>query len=168
MKALLLSLMLLLPFSAQAAIDAYEFSDEQKEARFQQLTGELRCPKCQNQNIADSDAPLASDLRREVHRMLEEGESDEGIIDFMVTRYGDFVLYRPRVNETTWLLWYGPFVLLGIGVLVVVLISRNRRQSTPTGPKASSEVGGQYQASEGLTTEEAERLNKLLQRDSDQ
>ncbi len=168
MRALLLWLMLLAPLSAQAAIDAYEFTDEQKEERFQQLTNELRCPKCQNQNIADSDAPLAADLRREVHRMLEEGEPDESIIDFMVTRYGDFVLYRPRVNETTWLLWYGPFVLLGIGVLVVVLISRNRRQAGLSTPDKPSAASGQYQASEGLSAEEAARLNKLLQQDSDQ
>ncbi|GAA0689122.1 cytochrome c maturation protein CcmH [Marinobacterium maritimum] len=167
MRTLLLWLMLLAPLSAQAAIDAYEFSDEQKEERFQQLTNELRCPKCQNQNIADSDAPLAADLRREVHRMLEEGEPDDSIIDFMVTRYGDFVLYRPRVNETTWLLWYGPFVLLGIGILVVVLISRNRRQNARAADGKPAAAGSQYQASEGLSVEEAERLNKLLQQDSD-
>ncbi|MBV0934548.1 cytochrome c-type biogenesis protein [Marinobacterium weihaiense] len=169
MRALLMWLMLLVPLSAQAAIDAYEFSDEQKEERFQQLTNELRCPKCQNQNIADSDAPLAADLRREVHRMLEAGEPNESIIDFMVTRYGDFVLYRPRVNETTWLLWYGPFVLLGIGILVVVLISRNRRQNSASTSEATPPAApGRYQASDSLSTEEAERLNKLLQRDSDQ
>ncbi len=168
MRALLLWLMLLAPLSAQAAIDAYEFSDEQNAERFQQLTNELRCPKCQNQNIADSDAPLAADLRREVHRMLEEGEPDESIIDFMVTRYGDFVLYRPRVNEATWLLWYGPFVLLAIGILVVVLISRNRRQHTRAASGKPVTQGNEYQASEGLSAEEAARLNKLLQQDSDQ
>ncbi len=168
MRTLMLWLMLLAPLSAQAAIDAYEFTDEQNEDRFQQLTNELRCPKCQNQNIADSDAPLAADLRREVYRMLEEGEPDESIIDFMVTRYGDFVLYRPRVNETTWLLWYGPFVLLGIGVLVVVLISRNRRQVSRSAADKPAAASGQYQASEALSAKETERLNKLLQQDSDQ
>lgn len=167
MSRVLLWLMLLVPLSAQAAIDAYEFTDAQNEERFQQLTNELRCPKCQNQNIADSDAPLAEDLRREVYHMLEAGEPDESIIDFMVTRYGDFVLYRPRVNETTWLLWYGPFVLLGIGVLAVVLISRNRRRDAGMSKRAA-DVESQYQASESLSTEEAERLKKLLQQDSDQ
>lgn len=160
--------LLLAPLSAQAAIDAYEFSDSEREERFHQLTNELRCPKCQNQNIADSDAPLASDLRREVHRMLEEGEPDDSIIDFMVTRYGEFVLYRPRVTETTWLLWYGPFVLLGIGVLVVVLISRNRRHKQAATTSAGSEMSAGYSPSEGLSAEEAERLNKLLQREKDQ
>lgn len=167
MMRLLLLALIWLPLSAQATIDAYEFSEPKNEERFHQLTNELRCPKCQNQNISDSDAPLAADLRREVYRMLEDGEPNEEIIDFMVTRYGEFVLYRPRVNETTWLLWYGPFVLLGIGALVVVLISRNRRQADKTAVERAP-VDGHYQASEGLSAEEAERLNTLLQRDSDQ
>ncbi|PSL12396.1 cytochrome c-type biogenesis protein CcmH [Marinobacterium halophilum] len=160
-------LLLLLPLSAYATIDAYEFSNQENEKRFHELTHELRCPKCQNQNIADSDAPLATDLRREVHRMLESGESNDEIADFMVTRYGDFVLYRPRVNETTWLLWYGPFVLLGVGILVVVLISRNRRQGKVEATEKPM-TGSGYKASEGLSTGEADRLNTLLQRDSDQ
>jgi len=169
MRAFFLTLLLLLPGFSQAAIDAYEFSDEQNEKRFQQLTNELRCPKCQNQNIADSDAPLAADLRREVYRMLEQGEPDENIIDFMVTRYGDFVLYRPRVNEVTWLLWYGPFILLGIGLLTVVLISRNRRQSAGSATEATrtADESGAYTPEPGLAAEEAERLKTLLQQDSD-
>jgi len=169
MRAFFLTLLLLLPGLSQAAIDAYEFSDEQNEKRFQQLTNELRCPKCQNQNIADSDAPLAADLRREVYRMLEQGEPDENIIDFMVTRYGDFVLYRPRVNEVTWLLWYGPFILLGIGLLTVVLISRNRRQSAGSATEATrtADESGAYTPEPGLAAEEAERLKTLLQQDSD-
>jgi len=172
-RALFLSLLMLLPGAVQATIDAYEFSDTQNEKRFQQLTGELRCPKCQNQNIADSDAPLATDLRREVHRMIEQGKEDEQIIDFMVTRYGEFVLYRPRVNEVTWLLWYGPFVLLGIGLLAVVMISRNRRQRQASGSGeggSNAELSSHseaYTPEPGLDAEEAERLKKLLQRDSD-
>jgi cytochrome c-type biogenesis protein CcmH len=174
MRVFLLTLLILLPGLSQATIDAYEFSDEQYEKRFHELTGELRCPKCQNQNIADSDAPLAADLRREVYRMLEQGEPNESIIDFMVTRYGEFVLYRPRVNEVTWLLWYGPFVLLGVGVLAVVMISRNRRQHV--GSTSGEETGrtrqadgrtDEYAPEPGLDPEEAERLKKLLQRDSD-
>jgi cytochrome c-type biogenesis protein CcmH len=106
--------------------------------------------------------------------MLEQGEPNESIIDFMVTRYGEFVLYRPRVNEVTWLLWYGPFVLLGIGVLAVVMISRNRRQHD--GSTSGEETGrtrqadgrtDEYAPEPGLDPEEAERLKKLLQRDSD-
>ncbi|MBV1789372.1 cytochrome c-type biogenesis protein CcmH [Marinobacterium sp. D7] len=139
--------------TAQATIEAYEFDDKATEERFQQLTEELRCPKCQNNNIADSNSPIASDLRREVYRMLNQGASDDEVIDFMVTRYGEFVLYRPRVTEMTWILWYGPFVLLGIGALAVLLISRRRRQSTAEGPKV------------GLDAAERERLNQLLEQD---
>jgi len=169
MRTLFLALVLLLPGLSHAAIDAYEFSNEQNEKRFQQLTNELRCPKCQNQNIADSDAPLAADLRREVYRMLEQGEPDERIIDFMVTRYGDFVLYRPRVNKVTWLLWYGPFILLGIGLVAVVLISRNRRQLAERAESQAATDGRTdgYTPEPGLKAEEAERLKALLQQDSD-
>jgi cytochrome c-type biogenesis protein CcmH len=171
MRSLLLSLLLLLPLSAQATIDAFEFSDPEYEDRFHDLNQVLRCPKCQNQNISDSDAPLAADLRREVYRMVEEGQSDEQVIDFMVTRYGDFVLYRPRVNSMTWVLWYGPYVLLAIGILVVVLISRNRRQRAgsqdPNAATRDSGAATEVPSAPSLNPEEAERLKKLLQRDSD-
>lgn len=83
---------------AQAAIDTYEFSDESDRQRFRELTSELRCPKCQNQNIADSDAPIAMDLRREIFRMLESGQDDEQIVEHLVARYGDFVRYKPPVE----------------------------------------------------------------------
>lgn len=155
MKRLLLSLLLLWPLSVTAAIDAYEFSDPVTEARFQELTAELRCPKCQNNNIADSNSPIASDLRREVYLMLEAGATDQEVVNFMVDRYGEFVLYRPRVNEMTWLLWYGPFGLLAVGLVVVLLVSRNRRRRQSAGPQRE------------LDARERERLNKLLQQDKD-
>jgi cytochrome c-type biogenesis protein CcmH len=169
MRSLLLALCMLLPLSAQATIDAFEFTEPEYETRFHDLNQVLRCPKCQNQNISDSDAPLAADLRREVYRMLEEGQSDEQVVDFMVTRYGDFVLYRPRVNSMTWVLWYGPYVLLGIGILVVVLISRNRRHKAGGREETAAEPrqGTATEVSSSLNAEEAERLKKLLQRDSD-
>ena len=88
---------------------------------------------CQNQNIAESDAALAADLRREVHRMILAGQSDDAIIEFMVARYGDFVLYRPQLKAKTVLLWTGPFVL-GIGALVLLLIQLRRRSSTQATP----------------------------------
>ena len=95
---------LTLSLGAHAAIDTYEFQDEGARNRYRTLTEELRCPKCQNQNIADSDAPIAKDLRNEIHRMLGEGKSDDEIVDFLVARYGDFVHYKPPINERTWLL----------------------------------------------------------------
>ncbi|RML38486.1 Cytochrome c-type bioproteinsis protein CycL, partial [Pseudomonas syringae pv. maculicola] len=79
-----------------------------ERARYSELTRELRCPKCQNQDIADSNAPIAADLRKEIYRMLGEGQSNQKIIDFMVDRYGDFVRYKPSLNARTWLLWFGP------------------------------------------------------------
>ncbi|WP_137817366.1 cytochrome c-type biogenesis protein [Pseudomonas sp. 2FG] len=115
---------------AQAAIDTYEFADEAERARFRQLTQELRCPKCQNQDIADSNAPIATDLRREIVRMLGEGKSNEQIVEFMVDRYGEFVRYKPALNARTWLLWYGPAGLLIAGLLVMgVLVLRRRREA---------------------------------------
>ncbi len=130
MKRLLIACLLGLSLIgvARAAIDTYEFKDEVERERFRGLTEELRCPKCQNQNIADSNAPIATDLRREIFRMLEEGKSDKEIVDYLVLRYGDFVMYKPPLDSRTWLLWYGPFALLGAGALgLVVLVLRRRR-----------------------------------------
>jgi len=95
------------------------FASQQQQERFNKLTEELRCLVCQNQNLADSDAPLAHDLRREVHEMVLAGRTNQQIKEFLVTRYGDFVLYRPPVQKNTYLLWLGPLILLLIGGLVL-------------------------------------------------
>ena len=95
------------------------FASQQQEERFNQLTQELRCLVCQNQNLADSDAPLAHDLRREVHEMLQTGQSNEEIKRFLVERYGDFVLYRPPVQTNTYLLWLAPLFLFLAGALIL-------------------------------------------------
>jgi len=114
---------LLLSFSVYAQVQAVQeplvFESQQQQDRFDELTKELRCLVCQNQNLADSDAPLAHDLRREVHAMLQTGQSNEQIKQFMVERYGDFVLYRPPVQQNTYLLWLAPAVLLLIGAWVL-------------------------------------------------
>ncbi|MBV2134572.1 cytochrome c-type biogenesis protein CcmH [Pseudomonas sp. MAP12] len=141
---------LTLSLGAHAAIDTYEFKDEGDRARYRTLTEELRCPKCQNQNIADSDAPIAMDLRREIHRMLGEGKSNDEIVDFLVARYGDFVRYNPPVNARTWLLWYGPWLLLGGGLGVLALIVLRRRRPAASGQGAD------------LSAEERARLEQLL------
>lgn len=147
-KSALLGLFLVT--SAQAAIDTYEFRDEAERERYRTLTEELRCPKCQNQNIADSNAPIAMDLRQEIFRMLEEGKSNDQIVDFLVDRYGDFVRYSPPVNAKTLLLWYGPagLLVLGFGVLTTILVRRRRVEKTP--------------ASNTLSETERERLAQLL------
>ena len=111
-----------------------EFRDAREEARFHRLVSELRCVMCQNQSLADSNAQIAFDLRREVLELMREGRSDAQIKDFLVERYGEFVLYRPRVEATTWLLWLGPGLLLLAGGFVVARIVR--RRATARGPVA--------------------------------
>jgi cytochrome c-type biogenesis protein CcmH len=134
---------------AQAAIDAYTFKDDAERARYAELTRELRCPKCQNQDIADSNAPIAADLRKEIYRMLGEGQSNQQIIDFMVDRYGEFVRYKPELNAHTWLLWFGPAgLLLGGAVLIGVIVVRRRRSG-----REDADV---------LSDEERQRLAHLL------
>tara|TARA_R110001599_G_scaffold63704_16_gene177721 strand:- start:4706 stop:5140 length:435 start_codon:yes stop_codon:yes gene_type:complete len=120
--------MLLLSAYAAAVIETYEFSTPALEARYQLLSEELRCPKCQNQNIADSNAPISQDLRRLLHQQLEAGASDEEILEFMVARYGEFVRYRPAFNAVTAVLWLAPLLLLLAGVAGLLLILRGRRQ----------------------------------------
>ena len=107
-------------------VDTYTFQDPVTEKRFNELNKELRCPKCQNQNLSGSNSPIAQDLRREVYELLHQGKADIEIMNYMVARYGEFVLYRPRVNSLTYILWFAPAVLILIGVLVVVFIVRRK------------------------------------------
>lgn len=138
---------------AHAAIDTYEFAKDGDRERFRELTKELRCPKCQNQDIADSNAPIAADLRKEIFRMLGEGKDNQQIIDFMVDRYGDFVRYRPALTGKTALLWFGPAGLLLGGVVVIALIVRRRRVERAAGKDT-------------LSAEERERLDQLLDKNT--
>ena len=126
MRRLLLAL-LLLSGPVLAVIESYPFEDEALLARYQALSAELRCPKCQNQNIADSNSPIAADLRSQLHRQLHEGRSDEEIIEYMVERYGEFVLYRPRWNRVTVVLWLAPLIFLALA-LGIVWAALGRRQ----------------------------------------
>ena len=130
MKQLLLVVTLAFTFAigqAAASAEFYEFETAEQERRFNQLAGELRCPKCQNQTIADSDAPLAQDMRQRVYEMVMAGQSNQEIIEFMKVRYGDFVHYRPPVNRSTLILWLGPLLAFVIGIIVIVLNVRLRR-----------------------------------------
>jgi len=149
-----LLLLVLFSTSSFAAIDTHNFKSVEDEKRFHALAAELRCPKCQNQNIADSDSPIAKDLRTEVFRMIDEGAEDESIIDFMVTRYGDFVLYRPKMNSQTWLLWNGPFLVLGFGVLVILVVVWQRRSRRNVSEAA-------------LSSDDQARLDALLKQDKE-
>ena len=125
-----------LPAFAQANQQAdaapLQFRDTSEEARFHALAAELRCVMCQNQSLADSNALIALSLRREVLELMRAGQSDTQIKDFLVQRYGDFVLYKPRVEGRTWLLWLGPAAILLAGAaLVVVLVRRRPAQPIP-------------------------------------
>lgn len=127
----LLAMLLCLPLLAHAAIAVYEFETPEQEQRFRNLIEELRCPKCQNQSISDSDADIAQDMRAQVAEMLREGRSDEEIVQFFVTRYGDFVTYKPPVNAETMILWAGPGVVFVIGLMLVLLQIRRARARAP-------------------------------------
>ncbi|WP_348983154.1 cytochrome c-type biogenesis protein [Herbaspirillum sp. ST 5-3] len=130
MRKFFLSLMLVLSFAAQAKEAPPAAADPALEKRMLDLTEQLRCLVCQNQTIADSHAELAIDLKNQVREKLAAGMSDKDVINYMVERYGDFVLYKPPVKGATWLLWFGPFLLLigGIAVLVVKV----KRRDAPT------------------------------------
>ena len=129
---LLLALLIpLASLNANAVIETYEFSTPELEVRYKALSQELRCPKCQNQNIADSNAPISRDLRAIVHEQLEAGASDEEIIVYLVDRYGEFVRYRPGVDNNTFWLWSAPLILLLMALTIVWLqIRADRKAST--------------------------------------
>jgi cytochrome c-type biogenesis protein CcmH len=145
MRSLLL--MLAVACSLAAAQEARPLADDPVlEARVMHIAEELRCLVCQNETIAASHADLAVDLRKQIRLKLQQGQSREQIVDFMVQRYGDFVLYKPPVKRSTWLLWAGPFVLLAVALLGLGFTIRRRRQ-TPAAP---------------LPAAEAERARRLL------
>lgn len=119
----------MLPMVTLAAVDAEPLSSADLHTRYQHMITELRCPKCQNQNLADSDSPISADLRRQIRSMLEEGRSDAQIEDYLVARYGDYILYRPRLQDSTYVLWLAPIFLLVTAILLFFFIVRRQRQS---------------------------------------
>ena len=122
------AVVLLMLASVALAQEPLVFESPEQEARYIELTTELRCMVCQNQNLADSDAPLAQDLRKEIHSMMLAGQNNEQITTFLVDRYGDFVLYRPAMKGNTLALWLIPGVLLGIGAIAVFFTVRSRNR----------------------------------------
>ncbi|WP_445397177.1 cytochrome c-type biogenesis protein [Zobellella sp. An-6] len=149
--ALLAGLVLTAPLPARAAIDVYEFDSPEQEDVFRELVRELRCPKCQNQDISDSNAELAKDLRDKTHEMLLAGSSKQEIIDYMVARYGNFILYKPPLMASTLILWLGPVLVILLGLGVVLLRTRRGRRGR----------------SEALSAEEQKRLAELLNKDKE-
>ncbi|ALN58181.1 cytochrome C biogenesis protein ccmH [Lysobacter enzymogenes] len=135
--------MLSAPLSAQPANDPapLRYSDPAEERRFHDLVAELRCVMCQNQSLADSNAQIAHDLRREVLDLMRQGKSDAQIKEFLVARYGEFVLYRPRVESTTWLLWFGPALVLLAGGYLVARVIRTRASGTGADDGTATDLG---------------------------
>lgn len=148
---IILTSFFLLNTSIYASVEVKQFENPKQEQRYKKLIDELRCLVCQNQNLADSNASLAVDLRKQVYKMISEGQSDKEIMDFMVTRYGDFVLYRPPFKASTLLLWIGPFIILAIGLIVLMRFIRQRKKVVTT-----------------LTNNDKEKLKQLLDEDKDQ
>ncbi len=113
------------------AIDPTDYRSAEEEQRFRSLAAELRCVMCQNQSLADSNAMIAKDLRLELLTLIREGKSDDEIKQFMVSRYTDFVLYKPPMRPGTWLLWFGPFLVLFVGIGIIFMIVRKRSAAMP-------------------------------------
>jgi len=124
----LLILTLLFMSQANARFETHDFATPKMESDYNVLVQELRCLVCQNQNLADSNAELAQDMRLLVYKKLSEGLSREEIVDFMVVRYGDFVMYRPPVKKSTFLLWFGPLIFFAVAALVVFSYMRKQKK----------------------------------------
>ncbi|WP_032092319.1 cytochrome c-type biogenesis protein [Necropsobacter rosorum] len=146
-----------LSLSAPAAIDALDFSSVQQEKDYQSLTQELRCPQCQNNNIADSNATIAVDMRAKVFELLQEGKSKQDIVDYMVARYGNFVTYNPPLTVATVILWVAPVALILFGIFFIL---RRKPQSGAKQPAASANHAEAQ--SPALNAEQQRRLQALL------
>lgn len=153
-----LALLLLVSLSAAAVIEIEPLPNQELETRYRAMLEVMRCPKCQNQNLKDSNSPIAADLRGEIRRLLEEGRTDEEIVTYLVNRYGDFVRYKPALKNNTLVLWFGPSVLVLVAVLVGILIVRRQRRTVAvTSPLSATE---QQRLSELLDTESKPREDK--------
>ncbi|WP_040572148.1 heme lyase NrfEFG subunit NrfF [Shewanella benthica] len=149
MGAILLSLTVISVYATP--VDIYEFKSAENQKRALELAHSLRCPQCQNQNLIDSNSPVAKDLRLEVYQMVDAGKDYDEVIEFMTSRYGDFVLYKPRMEPKTYILWLGPIGFLVIGLLIGFFFVRKQR---------ISQVEDQE-----ISVEEQKELDRLLNRD---
>lgn len=140
MRHLLAVIGLCLALPCFASIDAYQFSSPQNEALYNELIDEVRCPKCQNQTVAESDADLSQDIKDKIFEMVEQGKNKDDILAFMIDRYGYFVHYQPPVKKTTWVLWYGPFLFLLVAVLGVFFWMRARNKAARDEPSELDEA----------------------------
>ena len=131
LHVLLVALLTFAGVTHAQAIEPMPFADHAQELRFQHLTQQLRCPMCQNETLADSNAPIARDLRNQIFQLMQQGKSDDEIKQYLVDRYSDYVLYDPPLKPGTWLLWFGPLLILcgGAGVVLVAIRKRSRAES---------------------------------------
>jgi cytochrome c-type biogenesis protein CcmH len=148
---LIIACCLLWAAQATAGLEKFDFTGNVEEDRYKELIAEIRCLVCQNQSLSDSDAELAHDLRQEVYDLMNQGQDNSQIVDFLVYRYGDFVLYNPPVKPSTYWLWYGPFILLVLGIIMLIRTVRQRGKQTDS----------------GFSEQEQARLDKLLGDDGD-
>jgi cytochrome c-type biogenesis protein CcmH len=132
MKKFYLVVLMVLGQWVHAGVEYRQFDNPEQEKAYTTLIDELRCLVCQNQTIADSNADLAKDLRRQVYEMLQQGKSQQDIVDFMTGRYGDFVMYRPPLSTKTLFLWGGPLLFVVLGLIMLVVVSRRKRKANET------------------------------------
>ncbi len=156
-KTVIIILFLILHLSAIAADDPVEFNNPELQKRYYELIDEIRCLVCQNQSLADSHADLAQDLRNEIYNKVLAGERDEQIVTFLVERYGDFVLYRPPLTKNTWLLWFGPFLFMLIGIIFAIILIK----------KQSADKSVPSELNESQQQRLTELLKEDMQRDKD-
>ncbi len=135
MRMLFILMLLHIGAASAGPVETYEFASPEQEQLYLKLSDTLRCLVCQNQSIAESNADLATDLRKEIYNMLQQGMDEDEIVAFMVERYGDFVLYKPPMKPMTWLLWFGPAIILIAGFVFVMRIVR--KQDTDEEPALS-------------------------------
>jgi cytochrome c-type biogenesis protein CcmH len=141
-------LIMLLSGFAFAAVDTFEFTDKNQQQRYKQFIDEMRCPKCDNQSLSGSNSPIAEDLRQQLYTMVQDNKSDEEIVTYMVDRYGDFILYKPRLTIKTMFLWGAPILFLLIGLVILIVMLRSRKKAA---------------ANQELSANERETLDRLLQ-----
>jgi cytochrome c-type biogenesis protein CcmH len=141
-----------MPGFAMAAIDTFEFADEDQQARYQQFIDEMRCPKCDNQSLSGSNSAIAMDLRKQLYTMVQNNQTDDEIITYMVDRYGDFILYKPRVTSSTIFLWAAPILFLLIGLVILFLLLKSRKNAV---------------TNQNLSVSERAELDQLLKQYSD-
>lgn len=151
-KKIALLLVLCVSVNTSAGISVHDFDSPQQEAQYNGLINELRCPTCQNQNLAGSDAPIAQDLKQQTYEMVKAGRSDSEIRAFMFERYGDFISYKPPMRPSTWILWFFPPILLV--VLLFIWFVKNRQKEKQVVVEESN--------IQPLTADEQQRLNQLL------